>query len=68
MRHLLEFLGVFALFQGGMGIATGLGWLDIGLLRRVGFLEGYQLFAGIALLVLAMALFGVADSMKKQGR
>ncbi|MFD7548895.1 hypothetical protein ACFV0R_00285 [Streptomyces sp. NPDC059578] len=68
MRHLWGFLGFVALVQGAMGLTNELGWGDWGLLRHVAFLDGYELFASIALLLFAFALFGVAESMKKQGK
>ncbi|MFF1379163.1 hypothetical protein [Streptomyces sp. NPDC058308] len=64
MKRLLEFLGVFLLFQGAVGLVNevtgGLrGW---GLVRRLGFLDGHEIYASVALTVLAFALFAVAGS------
>ncbi|MFF2021558.1 hypothetical protein ACFVW2_07070 [Streptomyces sp. NPDC058171] len=65
MRHLCGFLGFVALVQGALGITNEFGWGDGGLLRHAAFLDGYELFASIALLLFAFALFGVAESMRK---
>jgi hypothetical protein len=36
----------------------------VGLLQRVGFLDGYEVYVGIALIVLAVALFAAAESRR----
>ncbi|KAF0791937.1 hypothetical protein P405_11480 [Streptomyces sp. FR-008] len=38
---------------------------DVGLISRVGFLDGYEVYASIAALVLALALFALAESRPK---
>ncbi|MFF8532675.1 hypothetical protein ACF07B_12060 [Streptomyces sp. NPDC015532] len=62
MKQVLEVLGVVALVQGVLGLLqefTGRlhGW---GLVRRLGFLDGHELYASAALVVLALALFAAA--------
>ncbi|EFE84920.1 predicted protein [Streptomyces albidoflavus] len=37
----------------------------MGLISRVGFLDGYEVYASIAALVLALALFALAESRPK---
>ncbi len=64
MKQLLEILGFIALVQGIAGLLhefTGLHW---GLVQGLGFLDGYEIYASIALLVLAFALFAAAESRK----
>ncbi|MEU1020456.1 hypothetical protein ABZ383_26290 [Streptomyces sp. NPDC005900] len=67
MKRLLELFGFLLLVQGAGGAVHDLtderyGW---GLLRRLGFLEGYELYASIAMVVLAIALFAAAESQKE---
>ncbi|MFG3660820.1 hypothetical protein [Streptomyces sp. NPDC047706] len=64
MRQLLEFLGLIALVQGVMGLVHEFTDWHIGLVQRVGFLDGYEIYASVALVVLASALFGAAESRK----
>lgn len=63
MKQILEFLGVVALVQGAIGLLHELtGWLGgWGLVQRAGFLDGYEAHASVALLVLAVVLFTVAE-------
>ncbi|MGW6025528.1 hypothetical protein [Streptomyces sp. NPDC055099] len=66
MKQVLEVLGVLLLIQGVAALVHGLtgrlrGW---GFVRRIGFLDGYEIYAGVALIVLALALFAVAESRK----
>jgi hypothetical protein len=66
MKQVLEFLGVIALVQGVAGLVyefTGRlrGW---GLVQRLDFLDGREIYGSITLLVLAFALFAVAESRK----
>ncbi|MFG2353245.1 hypothetical protein [Streptomyces sp. NPDC048521] len=35
---------------------------QVGLVQRIGFLDGYGVYAGVALVVLAFALFAAAGS------
>jgi hypothetical protein len=62
MKHALELLGFLALVQGGMGLLHEFTDWHIGLVQRIGVLDGYELFASVALVVLAFALFAVAES------
>lgn len=64
MKHLLEFLGVIALAQGVAGLLTEFTDWDWGLVQKIGFLDGYGIYASVALLVLAIALFAAAGSRK----
>ncbi|WP_328874738.1 hypothetical protein OHT76_34310 [Streptomyces sp. NBC_00287] len=64
MKELLELLGVLALIQGGAGLLTEFTDLDWGLVHRLGFFDGYETYASVTLLVLAFALFAVAESRK----
>ncbi|MFC8670428.1 MULTISPECIES: hypothetical protein [Streptomyces] len=66
MKQALEFLGVVALIQGVAGLVyefTGRlrGW---GLVQRLDFLDGREIYGSVALLVLAFALFAAAESRK----
>lgn len=62
MKQLLEFLGVLALAQGAMGLVHEFTDWHIGLVQRIGFLDGYGVYASVALVVLAFALFAAAES------
>ncbi|NEY32425.1 hypothetical protein GTU99_09510 [Streptomyces sp. PRKS01-65] len=56
MKRLLDLLGFLALVQGVLGLLhefTGLRW---GLVRRIGFLDGHEVYASVALLALGVAL------------
>ncbi|MFE9834161.1 hypothetical protein ACFYP4_03270 [Streptomyces sp. NPDC005551] len=64
MKQILEVLGFVALVQGSVGLlqeVTGFlhGW---GLVQRFGLLDGYEIYASVALLVLSFALFAAAES------
>ncbi|MET7389587.1 hypothetical protein [Streptomyces sp. NPDC005385] len=66
MKQLLEVLGFVALVQGVLGLVQGItgrlrGW---GLVQRFDFLDGYEIYAGVALVVLAFALFAAAESSR----
>jgi len=66
MKRILELFGCVALVQGALGLVHGItgrphGW---GLVQRLGFLDGYEIYASVALLVLAFALFAAAGSRK----
>jgi hypothetical protein len=59
-------LGFISLVQGVLGLVqeiTGLlrGW---GIVQRLGFLDGYEIYASAALVVLAFALFAAAESSR----
>jgi hypothetical protein len=64
VKQLLELLGFVALVQGALGLLHEFTHWRVGLLQRLGFLDGYGVFAGVALIVLAIALFAVAGSRK----
>lgn len=64
MKQLLEFLGVIALVQGVAGLLNEFTDWNWGLVQRIGFLDGYVIYASVALLVLAVALFAAAGSRK----
>lgn len=64
MKELLEILGFLALVQGVAGLVHEFTDWDWGLVQRIGFLDGYELYASIALLVLSFALFAAAESRK----
>ncbi|MFE9681034.1 hypothetical protein ACFYXC_05470 [Streptomyces sp. NPDC002701] len=66
MKQVLEFLGVIALVQGGVGLVHEFtGWFrHWGLVQRLDFLGGHEIYGSVALLVLSFALFAVADSLK----
>ncbi|MCX4904226.1 hypothetical protein [Streptomyces sp. NBC_00878] len=66
MKQVLEFLGVIALVQGVAGLVYEFtGWLrGWGLVQRLDFLDGREIYGSIALLVLSFALFAAAESRK----
>ncbi len=64
MKRLLELLGVVLLLQGVAGLAHELtgrldGW---GVVARLRFLDGHEIYASVTLTVLACALFALAES------
>lgn len=66
MKQFLEFLGFVAMAQGTVGLTNEFtghlrGW---GLVQRLGFLDGYEIYASVTLLVLSFALFAAAESRK----
>ena len=66
MKQFLEVLGCAALVQGAIGLVHELtgrlrGW---GVVQRFDFLDGYEVYASVALLVLSFALFAAAESRK----
>ncbi|MDC0766297.1 hypothetical protein [Streptomyces sp. HD] len=64
MKQLLEFLGVLALIQGVAGLLNEFTDWHWGLVQRIGFLDGFEIYVSVTLLVLAFALFAVARSQK----
>ncbi|MFJ3811304.1 hypothetical protein ACIPWE_33705 [Streptomyces sp. NPDC090073] len=62
MKQLLELLGFLALVQGVLGLVHEFTHWHVGLVRRLGFLDGHEVYAGVALAVLAFALFAAAES------
>ncbi|MFF4838040.1 hypothetical protein [Streptomyces sp. NPDC001315] len=73
MRQLLELLGFIALVQGVLFIALVRGVLGLvhefaprhaGLVQRLGFLDGYEVYASVAPVVPAFAPFAAAGSRR----
>ncbi|MGW4082569.1 hypothetical protein ACWEGS_05990 [Streptomyces sp. NPDC004822] len=62
MKQSLEFLGFICLVQGVAGLVHEFTDWHWGLVQRVGFLDGYEIHASVTLLVLAFALFAVAEN------
>ncbi|MDX3457648.1 hypothetical protein PV396_37825 [Streptomyces sp. ME02-8801-2C] len=61
MKQLLEIIAFLALVQGVAGLLqefTGLHW---GLVHKLGFLDGYEVYASVTLLVLSFALFAAVS-------
>ncbi|MEV5886210.1 hypothetical protein AB0L74_26435 [Streptomyces sp. NPDC052020] len=56
MKRLLGLLGFLALTQGVMGLLHEVTDLRWGVVRRIGFLDGYEVYASVALLALGFAL------------
>ncbi|UIX35313.1 hypothetical protein [Streptomyces sp. GQFP] len=65
MKQLLEIVGFLALVQGVAGLLHEFTDVHWGLVRRIGFLDGYEVYASVALLVLSFALFAAAESRKR---
>ncbi|RZU23790.1 hypothetical protein [Streptomyces sp. BK239] len=64
MRQLLEVIGFVALVQGIAGLVHEFTDLHWGLVQRLGFLDGYEVYASVALLVFSFALFAMAEAQK----
>ena len=66
MKQVLEFLGVIAFVQGVMGLVHEFtGWMSgWGLAQKLDLLDGREVYASVALLVLSIALFAAAESRK----
>ncbi|MFE7170477.1 hypothetical protein [Streptomyces sp. NPDC057616] len=64
MKQLLEVLGFVALVQGVLGLVHEFTDWHVGLVQRLGFLDGYGVYASVTLVVLAFALFAAAESRK----
>ncbi|MCX5371852.1 hypothetical protein OG613_35035 [Streptomyces sp. NBC_00015] len=64
MKELLGLLGFLALVQGVLGLLQEFTRWHVGLVQRLGFLDGYEVYASVALIVLAFALFAAAESRK----
>ncbi|WP_340374956.1 hypothetical protein U5640_07240 [Streptomyces sp. SS7] len=62
MKEFLEVLGFLALVQGVLGLVHEFTPWRVGLVQRVGFLEGYEVYVSGALVVLAFTLFAAAES------
>ncbi|NEA67305.1 hypothetical protein [Streptomyces sp. SID12488] len=64
MKQLLEIAGFVALVQGAAGLLQAFTDLRWGLVQKLGFLDGYEIYASVALLVLSFALFAAAENRK----
>ncbi|MEU6557678.1 hypothetical protein ABZ915_46870 [Streptomyces sp. NPDC046915] len=62
MKQVLELIGFIALVQGVLGLVHEFTRWHVGLVQRLGFLDGYEVYASITLVVLAFALFAAAES------
>ncbi|MFF7049998.1 hypothetical protein ACFY94_16735 [Streptomyces griseorubiginosus] len=67
MKQLLEVVGFVALVQGGMGLLHEFTDWHVGVVQRLGFLDGYEVYASVALIVLAFALFAAAEAVGSRG-
>jgi hypothetical protein len=67
MRRFLEFVAFLLIAQGAGAIAHHFfGWFKMwGLVHRVGFLDGYEVFAGITLVVLGVAVGGASEKVAR---
>ncbi|MFI6208393.1 hypothetical protein ACIBAI_18655 [Streptomyces sp. NPDC051041] len=61
MKRVLEFLGFVTLLQGVAGLVHEFTGWDWGLAQRLGVLDGYEVYASVALLVLGFALCAAAE-------
>ncbi|MDQ0584280.1 hypothetical protein [Streptomyces rishiriensis] len=64
MRELLGLLGFVALVQGVLGLLHEFTRRHVGLVQRLGLLDGYEVYASVALIVLAFALFAAAGGRR----
>ncbi|WP_307630442.1 hypothetical protein [Streptomyces turgidiscabies] len=64
MKQLLEVVGFVALVQGVLGLLHEFTDLHWGFVHKLGFLDGYETYASVALIVLSLALFAAAESRK----
>ncbi|MFE2039798.1 hypothetical protein ACFXAZ_02530 [Streptomyces sp. NPDC059477] len=62
MKRLLEILGLLALVQGVLALVQRCTGWGGGVVHR--FLDGYEVFGGVVLIVFAFALFAAAESRK----
>ncbi|MEU5536935.1 hypothetical protein [Streptomyces sp. NPDC020362] len=61
MKQLLELLGMITLVQGVLGLVHEFTRRHVGLVQRLGFLDGYEVYASAGLVLLAFALFALAE-------
>ncbi|MGW3952669.1 hypothetical protein ACWEKM_17460 [Streptomyces sp. NPDC004752] len=66
MKQFVELIGFLALAQGVMGLVHEFTDWHVGLVQRMGFLDGYEVYVSISLIVLAFALFAAAQSRKSR--
>lgn len=64
MRKWLEVVGCIALLQGVPGLLHEFTHWHVGLVQRLGILDGYEVYASVTLVVVAFALFAAAESRK----
>ncbi|WP_230194270.1 hypothetical protein [Streptomyces coriariae] len=64
MKELLGLLGFLTLVQGVLGLLHEFTRRHVGLVQRLGFLDGSEVYASVALIVPAFALFAAAGSRK----
>lgn len=64
MRKLLEILGFIALLQGVASLVHEFTDWNVGVVQRLGFLDGFEVYAGIGLIVLGIALPAAAENPK----
>ncbi|MBR7676954.1 hypothetical protein [Streptomyces daliensis] len=65
MRNLLGFVSFVLIAQGVIGLVHHFtGWFGGGLLYRIGFLEGYEVYASIVLLVAGVAVGAASDKVR----
>ncbi|SDC47845.1 hypothetical protein [Streptomyces prasinopilosus] len=64
MKKLPEILGFVAVLQGIASLVHEFTDWNVGVVRRLGFPDGFGVCAGISLLVLGVALLVVAESPK----
>ncbi|MXM63988.1 hypothetical protein GR925_11140 [Streptomyces sp. HUCO-GS316] len=65
MKQLLEILGFIALLQGALGLVHEFTDWHIGVVQRLGFLDGYEIYASVVLIVAGLALFAAGDSAQQ---
>ncbi|KMS75447.1 hypothetical protein ACH49_21620 [Streptomyces leeuwenhoekii] len=65
MKRLLELSGFLALVQGVLGLVHEFTDLRWGLVRRIGFLDGYEIYASVALLALGFALCAAGSRLSR---
>lgn len=64
MKKLLELIGFLALVQGVLGLVHEFTHWHVGLVQKLGFLDGHEVYVSAALVVLACALFAAAESRR----
>ncbi|MEW2581382.1 hypothetical protein [Streptomyces syringium] len=68
MKKILEVLGFILVVQGAMAVLHEVtDWFgNWGVVRHIGFLDGYELYAGIVLAVLGIAICVASDRGKRR--
>ncbi|AXE89751.1 hypothetical protein [Streptomyces sp. Go-475] len=67
MKQAMEVLGFLALLQGVAGLVHEFTDWNWGVVQRLGFLDGFEVYASVALLALGVALFAAAGSRRSGG-